>query len=202
MSFIINPFVFAVAGGGSSLPASDNFNRTDTSSGAGALSDSVHTWVDKIGTSGISSNRFYIPTLGESSTRGLATIDIGTVAATHLVTMPLALSNVMNAGIAFRYQDNNNFLLAFYFWSGDKLQLFKRDAGIFSQIQTQASYLSSNGDQMEVVDTGTTIDVRIIRSGSTFVSLSTTTSSLFNTNTKCGLYSETTSARFDDYSVT
>ena len=200
MTFIINPYAFAVAGGGSSLPASDNFNRTDTSSGAGALSDSVHTWVDVIGTSGISSNRFYIPTL--TSSRGLATIDIGTVAATHLVTMPLALSNVMNAGIAFRVQDSNNFLLAYYFWSGDRLRLYKRDSGTFSEIATSVAYLSSDGDQMEVVDDGSDVDVRIIRSGSTFVSLATTTTSLFNTETECGLYSETTTARFDDYSVT
>jgi hypothetical protein len=200
MSFLINPYSLAVAGGGSSLPASDDFNRSNTTSGAGALSDGVHTWVDLAGTSGIVSNRFYTPTL--ASGLCLSAIDINTLAATHLVTMPVALSSLVNGGLAFRIQDANNFLLAYYFWNGDRLRFYKRLAGVFSEIQTSVHYLSVDGDQMEVVDDGSDVDIRIIRGGSTHVSLATTTTSLFTSATKCGLYTESTSARFDDYSVT
>jgi hypothetical protein len=77
----------------------DDFNRTNSSSSLGT-SSSGQTWTTQSGTMGITSNTAYAPSGGSS----WATLD-ATSETNVVVTMP----TVGNAGIIFRYKDNNNY---------------------------------------------------------------------------------------------
>ena len=200
MPVVIRPPLSGIIGpeiAGDSLPASDDFNRANTTSGAGNCSDGVHTWVDLIGTSGIISNRFYIPTLS-GLPDGLSVIDIGTVVATHQVTLPTALSAVTIGGIAFRVIDASNYMFCYYNWQLSRLRLYKRETGTFNEFGSgEVAVVLNDGDVMKVIDDGTNIDYQINN-----VSKITASTSLFNTATKCGIEAEVTTSRFDSYSVT
>jgi len=158
----------------------------------------VQTYIGQsAGTFGISSNEAYEAV---TTNIGLATLECGSADGVILVTIK-AIPNGQY-GICFRYQDNSNFLYAYYRWASDKLEIRAVNAGSDGRIDNNVSWVAAINDQIEVTLSGTSIAVRVIRGGSTLVSDSVT-SSVAQTATKHGIYIEAaTGARLDDWSYT
>lgn len=186
MSFIINPFAFAAAGG---TGASDNFNRADDASSLGTSSGG-QVWSAEAGTWGISSNQGYLPT---PTTDARAVVETGLANCTIQVT----LATIGNRpGLAFRHIDSGNYLSVFRV-GGLGYQLFKRVAGSWTEMHTE-SMSTANGDVLKLVLNGSSIEFWV-----NAVLKESLTESANSSGTEHGLYHESgsESARWEDFSV-
>lgn len=195
MSFIINPFRFA-AGGVSDV--TDTFNRADDASSLGTASDGVHLWTAETGTWGITSNTGYCPTL--SGGLGYATVDYGARDCTLQVT----ISTVNRPfGVILGWEGTaadviriRCFIIATV--HRIQIQLFRTgQTGL--NFGTVDGTVWANDDVMKVVLSGSSVSV--YRNN---VLLTSATDARFNdiTGTKHGLYTEITTVRFEDFSIT
>lgn len=77
----------------------DTFNRADSATGLGTTS-SNQAWTAQAGTLGISSNRAYAPSAGDN---------VSTVPVTSETNVEVRMPVAGNAGVVFRYKDQNNY---------------------------------------------------------------------------------------------
>lgn len=187
-----------VTAAGVGLPASDDYNRADSTTAIGTAT-SGHLWTSLGGVWGIKSNKAYIENITGIKP---AYLEVGAADVTVQVRLNKsdASNNLNRMGIAFRISDANNFLYA-YCITSTGLRLFKLVAGSGTQIGT-ASVTEADGDLLKVVTNGTSIEV--FYNG---VSKITVTESHNQTATKHGLFweaggSSNTLCRWDDFSIT
>ena len=194
MSFIINPFAFAV-GGVSNV--TDDFNRADNASSMGTASDGVHVWTAETGTWGISSNQGYCPTL--SGGLGYATVDYGARNCTLQFTIatvgrPFGAILGWEGTAADMIRIRCEIIATVHRLT---IQLF-RTGEVTLPLNTVDGIVWANGDVMKVVLSGQTVDV--LRNG---VSVANANDARVNdiTGTEHGLYAASTAARFENFSI-
>jgi hypothetical protein len=130
------------------------------------------------------------------------TRDFGQIDMTARVTLP-ALPTGKGANLLARHVDANNHFLFIADRSANIVYLSKRVAGTYTTLAGPTAYTYAAGDILELAAIGTAIAARVIRGGSTHISLSAT-SSVLSTATKCGLslgYNTASGVRFNDFTV-
>jgi hypothetical protein len=159
----------------------DNFNRADNATSLGTTSDGIATWNVVQGTAGITSNQAYFPALSAGFAKAI--FDAG------LTDVDARVDTAGNAtGVIIRYTDTSNFWYA----GGDGL--YKVQSGSFTKLVS--STWTSLTATLEVIASGTTLTYK--KDGAV---IGSTTSTFNQTATICGLYSQTTTDRFDNFSV-
>jgi hypothetical protein len=186
MMMLVDPHRFSNI----SANRSDNFNRTDTTSGLGSPSDGGSAWVQLSGTWGIIGTRAY-----ESASAAEAVCYLETGASDATVQVTFATPGA-NAGLAFRITDINNFLLFTVSNSTDTYYLYKKVAGSYSLLGTWVATPGFAVVQASMI--GSAIEIRV--DGVLRIAV-TETHNL--SATKHGLRSSSSVAsRYDDFSVT
>jgi len=169
---------------------SDTFNRADSSTSLGSTDVGSLPWIAQAGTWGISSNRAYVAT-NAGDNQNTAVVDTGFSDGVIQVTVPAA----GDGSICFRSVDNNNHFVIGSI--GAAVQLYKRTAGSYSGVLTSGGSLLANGDVVQVILNGDSIQCRI----NGVVAFNFNDSS-FQTATKHGLrtYGGGPAMQFDDWS--
>jgi parallel beta-helix repeat protein len=121
----------------------DDFNRTNSSTSLGT-SSSGQAWVTQSGTMGNSSNAAYAPSGGTS----WATLD-----ATSETNVTVAMPTVGNAGLIFRYKDNNNYWYYRRHTDGNA-RLGKVVAGVDTPMTADVTQAVAAGNTLKVVVLG------------------------------------------------
>lgn len=172
---------------------SDTFTRADSASALGTPSDAGSDWVADSGTWGITTNQGYKVATGGGFQ--IATLECSETEGEAEVTIVLQ----GNAGVIGRAADNNNHILA-QVWEGNKIALWKRVSGSYTQLGTTFVGTQSDGDVYLL-----SIDAaHLITTYQNGVSRRTATDSAGSSNTKWGMMSRDagTSKTFDDFSFT
>lgn len=193
MGMIINPYMFAAAG---TPDVTDNFNRTDSTTTLGTASDGIHPWTAHVGTWGINTNQAYCPTL--SGGLGHATCDYGARDCTTQVTFATVARPM---GMAVGYADSNNYLRIRIriIATVHRIEIHTVIAGVFVQLTSADGTTWVDTDIMKVIlGPGNSVDVH--RNGASLIS-STDAGLASIIGTRHGLYTESTSSRFDDFSI-
>lgn len=172
----------------------DNFNRANALT-LGSTPTGGHPWTvyspDSAAVYGIDSNQAYLQT--QSGNEGHATFD--DALADFTMTITVAHDVASGTGVLFRYADTANYWLIFDnagTWNVDYCQ-----AGSFHAVGTAGP--AASGDILRIDCRGTSISLAV--NGTTTF---TTTSSLFATATKKGLWTGSlgVGSRWDDLTVT
>ncbi len=187
---LINSYRFGVAGFST---ITDSFNRANDGSSLGTA-DTGQAWTSRVGVLGVNTNTCYPATL--SANEALSTLD-STITDVKVKITPTTLSTVGRfVGVVGRYADNNNYYLAQS--DGSVSQLFKRVAGTYTQLGTDAA----------AVTVSTVLELRCV--GSTIslwgngVSLISVTDTSLTAGTNCGIRvggAGSTVLRMDTFSV-
>ena len=167
---------------------SDDFNRANGS--LGTPSDGGSAWVLHAGTWGVASNE--CQKSANDTTFEIATLE----ASSTQVEVQATLVVQANDGLVVRAADNNNFIMGQV--TSGTLAIYKRVAGTFTQIGTNYSGTTSNGDVYKLtVDASNLISFyqngTLRKSG---------TDSAGSSNTKHGLMMRGISSRWDNFSIT
>lgn len=169
---------------------SDNFNRSDTTSGLGTPSDGGSNWVAVAGTWGISSNQAYESAGGSQEVVYLES-DLSDV------DVQVTLTDIASkrAGVVVRRNTSNQYLLVLCYGDASLIRLWRQPAGDLIQGVSQTV---SNGDVFKVTASGSS--VKVYQNGNLRIDVTETHA---QTGTRHGLRSEGYSgARWDDFSVT
>jgi hypothetical protein len=159
------------------------------------LSPSGGLWTEHAGAWDIQSGR---ANLTDSLTGvRLATIESG-IADCDIATIVRWPSALDNPSVAFRYVDDNNFLLAVIADAGDVIRLIRKLNGTPTALFTSASFPTVvNTDYvLEVIANGTS--VKIYLDGSLALDVTCVN---FVTATRHGIYCERQYTKFDDFQV-
>lgn len=133
--------------------AYDLFTRADSTSSLGTAT-SGGAWTAVAGTWGIISNQGYLATRVGDSIATLATSS-ATMDITARITLGTGSSN---PGILFRYQDSTNYLLVLFALSNQKIDVFRRVAGTYTNISSNSvSIAASTAYTLRIVANGTTV---------------------------------------------
>jgi hypothetical protein len=173
---------------------SDSFNRANDGSGLGTA-DSGQTWTNRVGVLGVNSNRCYPQTLvGDTA---LATIESGMTDVVAKITPVTYVTVGRFIGVVARYQDASNYYLAQS--DGVKTQLYKRLAGTYTQLGSDAAALSAN-NVLELRCQGSAISL-----WANGVQLVSVTDTSLTSGTQVGIivggFSDATSLRMDSFSA-
>lgn len=169
----------------------DNFNRSNSTTGFGTPSDGLAAWSDEQGTSGISSNKGYFPTL--VSSRAYAVRDSGSNIGKVQYTD--GASGNMDVAAVIRYIDINNFI--FFHQSNGNSTLQKRVSGSFTTLSNVSNTFVSGAVYSIEVDINNVIICK-----ANGVTIHTVTDAANSTGTKVGMRSALSSVTFDDWSFT
>jgi hypothetical protein len=182
--------------------STDNFNDTNQTTAApgtwthqtsGGTLDPLN-WTTQLGTCGITANQAFVSATGTGGglTAGETTVDLSQAN----VDISLTFSQLStSAGLMFRFSDTSNFWVVISDASNTKLFKHVGGSGTLTQVGTTHAG-TANGDVMEVIAAGSNIIVK--RNGT---QLENVTDSFNSTATKHGFFSQSTAARFDNWSV-
>lgn len=186
------------ASGGGVTNVTDNFNRADDASSMGTASDGVHVWTAHTGTWGISSNQAYCPTL--SGGLGYATVDYGARDCTLQVTIP-TVNRPFGVVLAWEGTAADTIRIrCFIIATVHRIQIQLFETGQTSlNFGTVDGVVWANGDVMKVVLSGSTVSVY---RNNVLVTSATDARFTHSSGTRHGLYTEITTVRFDDFSIT
>lgn len=179
-----NAAVSAITGSATVL-VSDTFTRASPGDGTLGTADTGQTWVSMVGAWGIVSGEAALTTFP-----GLAVVNAG--ASNYTIQATVSVADTGSA-LTWRVADNNNrySVLA----NTTALTVFKRVAGVVSSLGT-ASAGSAGGDVIKVDVRGSVFTV--YRNGVQLLQVSDSDV----TSTNVGFRADTTSARFDNFTVT
>lgn len=123
-ALLLNPYRF------SSAVVSDTFTRADSAVSLGSA-DTGQAWTAVVGTWGITSNKGYCATAGNSEK--VATVEAALADCSIQVTMRASGDPVASGGgITFRRSDATNYLIAVI--ESNALRVYKRVAGAFTSL--------------------------------------------------------------------
>lgn len=162
----------------------DSFNRANSAVSLGNA-DTGETWIAQSGTWGIAANKAYLA--ANAAANDTAVLDTGTGDGDLVVDVTLsATNNRADVGLIIRDADVNNYLLlAFSKVAGfNQMTLYKRVAGVFTQLGSALVGALVNGTtyNVHVTFTGTSIEVEV--DGVSRISYNTATG--LEANTKIG----------------
>lgn len=186
-----------VSGTPTAVVVSDAFTRTSASSPGTA--DTGQAWTAATGTWGTDGAKAYSVTGADGDQMWL---DSGVTDQTIQVAVE-GLTTALGAAALGRWGSTSTF----YFCGADAkfnhLDLQKQVSGSWTLLG-QVAYTPADGDIVELKCIGSTISGRVIRSGSTLVSVGPVTDTSIASGTKVGLrtgYASNSPARFDNFTV-
>lgn len=169
---------------------SDNFNRANSSTSLGIPSDGGSGWIAQSGTWGINGNAGYNVDGGSQET---AVLQCGQPNGSVTITWGAFTSGSGQPdGFVVRATDANNYWLLAVGASNGETDLWKVQAGGFSQVVAQSGLTLTSGSSLSLVLAG---NVYTLKQGATTVFTYTDTSNFNTTATKHGLRSETTTTQ-------
>lgn len=173
------------------IVASDTFDRANSAVSLGNA-DTGQAWVNQYGTWGIIDNTAYVAVEGVTHHNSVV-MDVGLSNVSVEVTFP---TFSLNCGLLFRGVDDANHLMVVIEDTG-WLKIFKRVAGVFTELAFMEDYAFASGDTLKVVAIGPSIEA--FKNG---VSLGCIFDSTFITATKVGLRAYNTgTVRFNNFKV-
>lgn len=175
------PIIF----GGTSIVASDAFNRPDNASSLGST-DTGQVWTVHTGTWGIQSQRAYTPV----GTENYATIDAGLNNFSAQVQLAV---RVNRSGLVFRFVDSANWIR--FVLSSSTVFLQRRVAGSTTSLSSFA-VTPTDGDVLKVIVIGN--QIRGYYNGEL---KATVTETSFAGSTLIGMESAGSSCRLDNFIV-
>jgi hypothetical protein len=191
MSFIINPYAFGVGG---FSDVTDNFDRADSTTTLGTASDGIHAWTPQVGTWGINTNQAYCPTLSSGS--GVATVNYGARACTMQVTIKTLGGNW---GFFMAHEGPADVIWCRYEGTFSRVKVSLLRTGFATVDLINVSGAWSANDVMKLNLAGNT--VTLYKNGAS-IGNSTDARLADATGVDHGLFTSSTAARFDDFSIT
>jgi hypothetical protein len=168
----------------------DPFTRADSATTLGS------PWTANQGTWGISSNQAYPVSGNDGDT---ATVDVSATDVTVGLTVATQPAS-KGTGVVARFVDVNNYYLLTCDSSAGNVGLYKKVAGTFTQLAVSGGSIS-NGDELRLRLTGSSVVGEVRRAGALLRTLSATDGAL-TSGTRVGIrvgYAGNSATRVDDF---
>lgn len=169
----------------------DTFDRTNSTSSLGTMSNGQMSWTAATGTLGINSNLAYAPAAGDNK---------AVVPVTSETNIECLMTTAGNAGIIFRYKDANNFWYYVRHTDGNA-RLGYWNGGVETVITPSTTQAVSSGDLLRVTVLGGHIRTYVdnVKTHDTGTTTSYQTFNLFESKAGIAIYD--TTARLNNFTA-